>query len=50
MHEITSWSEELRAAYLYRVVAAAAAETSTPRRGRALISNERQPNRLGLVA
>ena len=29
MHEITSWSEELRAAYLYRVVAAA--ETGTPR-------------------
>ena len=29
MHEITRWSEELRAAYLYRVVAAA--ETGTPR-------------------
>ena len=48
MHEITSWSEELRAAYLYRVVAAA--ETGTPRRGRALISNEGQSNRLGPVA
>jgi vacuolar iron transporter family protein len=29
MHEITSWSEELRAAYLYRVVAQA--EAGTPR-------------------
>jgi hypothetical protein len=48
MHEITRWSEELRAAYRYRVVAEA--ETGTPRRGRALISNGRQPNRLGPVA
>ena len=48
MHEITSWSEELRAAYLYRVVAAA--ETGTPRRGRALISNEGQSNRIGPIA
>jgi len=37
MHEITRWSEELGAAYLYRVVAAAEAETGTLRRGRALI-------------
>jgi len=29
MHEITSWSEEMRAAYLYRVVAQA--EAGTPR-------------------
>ena len=29
MHEITRWSEEFRAAYLYRVVAEA--ETATPR-------------------
>ncbi len=35
MHEITRWSEELRAAYRYRVVAEA--ETGTPRRGRVLI-------------
>ena len=31
MHEIILWSEELRAAYLYRVVAEAEAETATPR-------------------
>ena len=50
MHEITRWSEELRAANLYRVVAAAEAETGTPRRGRALISNEGQSNRIGPMA
>ena len=37
MHEITRWSEELRAADLYRVVAVAETETGTPQRGRALI-------------